>query len=69
MHDYYGHDLYDQGSDGDYMDAVLREHAREYGRQNPDLAYINTPCDTWEPNPIYHGEPQPHPECYDEEEA
>jgi hypothetical protein len=60
--DGYGHDLYEHGSEGAYMGEVLREHARAYGRENPNCAWINSPWDTWEPNPFYQGKPQPHPE-------
>lgn len=46
--------------------ALAQESCREYaynaGAEQPDLAWINTPLDTWEPNPHYRGPTVPHPE-------
>jgi len=39
------------------------EYARNAGMDNPDRAWINTPQDTWERNPFYHGPAVPHPEA------
>jgi len=42
-------------------DAIL-EFARNLGEVRPELAWILTPYDTWEPNPAYVGPTVPHPE-------
>jgi len=46
-----------------------REYARNVGMENQDVAWINTPQDTWERNPFYQGPAVRHPEDddYDEE--
>jgi len=50
--------------EGEYIALQLREFAEEHGRDRPDLAWIGTPYDTWEPNPFYDGRygVVPHPE-------
>lgn len=45
-----------------YYREAMREYAMNVGRDNPEAAWISTPFDTWEKNPFYRGEPQPHPE-------
>ena len=41
-----------------------------YGQEerNLDSQWILSPYDTWERNPHYRGEPQPHPEEYDDDD-
>lgn len=46
----------------EWTTMALKEYAREYGRENPNKAWISTPLDTWEKNPHYHGPKVPHPE-------
>lgn len=49
----------------DYMATeaeACKEYARNYGYDHPELAWILTPFDTWEPNPAYRGPKVPHPE-------
>lgn len=58
----YGHDVYEHGTQGEYMTAAVAEYAREHGRDRPDQAWIASPFDTWEPNPFYTGPKVPHPE-------
>jgi hypothetical protein len=55
-------EIYHPMSDGEYYSMAFKEYAREHGRENPDQAWINTPMDTWEPNPFYRGPPVRHPE-------
>lgn len=43
-----------------------REYARNAGMDNPDVAWINTPQDTWERNPFYQGPAVRHPEDDDD---
>lgn len=40
---------------------AVRQYAYEIGHENTGRAWILSPFDTWEPNPFYIGEPQPHP--------
>lgn len=42
-------------------DAIF-EHARNVGRDHPDVAWILTPYDIWHPNPYYRGPAVQHPE-------
>lgn len=46
-----------------------REYARNVGMENQDVAWINTPQDTWERNPFYQGLAVRHPEDDDEDEV
>jgi hypothetical protein len=39
-----------------------REYAYNFGMDNPNIAWVNTPRDSWEPNPHYTGPEEPHPE-------
>jgi hypothetical protein len=48
------------------MQEAVREYAEVVGRDNADRQWVLSPYDTWELNPFYCGEPQPHPECDDE---
>lgn len=52
------------------MLATTQEAVREYtevvGHEHTDRQWILSPYDSWELNPFYRGEPQPHPECDDE---
>jgi hypothetical protein len=48
------------------MQEAVREYAEVVGRDNADRQWVLSPYDTWELNPFYRGEPQPHPECDDE---
>ena len=47
--------------------ATMTEAARQdvmfRGSQDPDRAWINSPYDTWLPNPYYRGPAVPHPEA------
>ena len=49
-------------SEGEYMNAALRQYAGAYGAEDADRAWISTPFDTWERNPHYVGLAMPHPE-------
>lgn len=46
-------------------DEACREFAANVGEDRPTQAWILTDYDTWERNPHYRGEPQPHPEYGD----
>ena len=48
---------------------ACREYAANYGMDNPDVAWVATPWDTWESNPHYHGPAVPHPEAWDGEDG
>lgn len=41
---------------------ACREYAHNVGRDCPDVAWISTDWDSWEPNPFYRGPAVPHPE-------
>ena len=43
-------------------DDAMREHARNVGRERPDVEWILTPYDVWKKNPFYKGVPGPHPD-------
>jgi hypothetical protein len=45
-----------------YETEAVRQYTYVIGGQCPDRAWILSPYDTWEANPFYIGEPQPHPE-------
>lgn len=51
-----------------YLEDAAKEYADQHGALSPDRAWINTPLDSWEPNPHYKGPPVPHPESDPEEE-
>jgi hypothetical protein len=53
---------WDHQPQGVYLSEQCKEYAREHGAMMPTVAWICTPLDSWEPNPFYTGEPQPHPE-------
>ena len=42
--------------------AAVREWTWEHGQFVQGSQWINSPYDTWELNPHYHGPDQPHPE-------
>jgi hypothetical protein len=55
----------DSLTQGEYLAEACYEYVYLHGEQRPDLAWINTPFDSWEPNPHYdgrHGD-VPHPEA------
>lgn len=52
----------DSLSDSQWRVAAVAQFAADRGRDRPDLAWILSPFDTWEPNPFYTGPAQPHPE-------
>ena len=52
-------------SQGEYMEAAVRQHTSAYGEERPEQEYLLSPFDTWEKNPWYQGEPGPHPEDED----
>lgn len=41
---------------------AMAEYAINAGRDQPDRAWILTPWDVWQKNPMYIGPPVPHPE-------
>jgi len=43
----------------------LTSLAAARGEDKPNVAWILTPFDTWEPNPFYTGPKVPHPEVDD----
>jgi len=47
-------------SEGEWDQAA----AYEIGGQNTKSAWVLTDRDVWHANPFYQGEPQPHPEDY-----
>ena len=47
---------------------AMKEYAENFGRDNPDKAWILTPWDVWEANPFYTGPAVPHPEDYSPED-
>ena len=56
--------------DTDHLATVteaIREWARNYGADHPDVAWLLSDWDTWEPNPHYSGAPVPHPDSRQEE--
>lgn len=44
---------------------ACQEYARNVGEDRPDQQWLLTNYDTWEKNPHYRGEGQPHPESYE----
>ena len=52
----------DAMSAGEYHSCALKQYAAAYGEEHLDSAWILSPFDTWERNPLYSGPPQPHPE-------
>ncbi len=52
-----------------YIAEAIREWAFQYGRENPEQAWLLSAYDTWEVNPFYRGPKVPHPEaeCYEDE--
>ncbi len=52
-------------SQGEYLEAAVRQHTSVYGEERQDQEYLLSPFDTWEKNPWYQGEPGPHPEDQD----
>ena len=48
--------------DYNYETEAVRQYTYEVGSQLTNQAWILSPYDTWEKNPFYIGEPQPHPE-------
>lgn len=52
----------DAMNQGEYAAAAVRQYAAVYGEADTASAWVLTPYDTWERNPFYVGEPQPHPE-------
>lgn len=49
-------------NDGEYARAAVNQYASAHGANDPDVAWILSPFDSWEPNPFYSGPPVPHPE-------
>jgi len=44
------------------ISEACREYAANVGADRPDVAWIITDWDSWEPNPFYSGPLMPHPE-------
>jgi hypothetical protein len=59
---YYWHSLTTIGDRSmTWETEAVRQYAYAIGSENTERAWILSPFDTWEPNPFYIGEPQPHP--------
>jgi hypothetical protein len=48
--------------ENNYATEAVRQYAYAVGGESTGRAWIVTPYGTWEKNPFYTGEPQPHPE-------
>lgn len=46
-----------------YLHEAAHEYAIQHGRLDTTRAWINTPLDSWEPNPFYIGPRVAHPEA------
>ncbi len=51
-----------------YAQQACREYAFNVGQCEPEREWINTPLDSWERNPFYHGKPGRHSEDWYEAE-
>lgn len=62
MYGYEEESFSDSLSDSQWRSAAVQQWAADRGQLRPDLAWIISPFDTWEPNPFYVGPRQPHPD-------
>lgn len=63
-------DSYDSFEESYSIQDAVRQWVWVYGQEERNLGsqWIASPYDTWERNPHYQGEPQPHPEEYDDDD-
>ena len=47
---------------GNAMQNAIDQYGYLHGEEHPDRQWILSPLDSWERNPHYVGEDQPHPE-------